>query len=111
MRTQPMQLMLSTVPDHAQAVEMANILVELRLAACVQIQSKCLSVYRWQDELCQSDEYVLLIKTSKQRSQEVHAWLKKHHRYDTPEILILDAQADIDYSMWLEGEVQGGVRI
>ena len=55
-------LMMTTAGDRAQADKLARMLVEGRLAACVQMMPID-SVYRWEGRLETGAEILLLIKT------------------------------------------------
>ncbi len=71
-----------------QAELLANLLIDQRLAACVQIAA-VRSVYRWQDTIHSDREGLLLIKTAAHRFAEVRDCLLAHHPYEIPEILCL----------------------
>jgi periplasmic divalent cation tolerance protein len=44
-------LVLTNLPDRAAAERIADLLVEQRLAACVNVLAPCRSVYRWKGVL------------------------------------------------------------
>ena len=52
-----------TAPDAATAERLARMLVDERLAACVQVVPGIRSFYRWEDEVAVDDEHLLLVKT------------------------------------------------
>ncbi|MDQ6988266.1 MAG: divalent-cation tolerance protein CutA, partial [Mariprofundaceae bacterium] len=79
-------MILTSINDQHQAQNIAQTLVQEKLAACVQISAKGLSIYPWQGEICQDEEYYLCIKTNKQQQQAVFDYLETNHPYDTPEI-------------------------
>ena len=58
-------LVLTNLPDRESAEKLAALLIERRLAACVNILAPCTSVYRWQGEIQHDEEHPLLIKTVK----------------------------------------------
>lgn len=70
-------LVMTNVPDIAAATSLAHILVEQRLAACVNILPAVKSVYQWQGKVEQAEEVSLLIKTTQARYPELEA-----DRYD-----------------------------
>ncbi|MDF3011746.1 MAG: cutA [Burkholderiales bacterium] len=60
----PKLLVFTNLPDRASAERLADLLLEQRLAACVNILAPCRSVYRWKGAIQHDDEHPLLIKTS-----------------------------------------------
>jgi len=100
-----MRVVLTSIDDESKAQSMAKALVELKLAACVQISAKGTSIYQWQGKLCTDNEYYLSIKTDKQHVGKTISWLKENHAYDTPEIIILKAKASTEYQHWLQSSL------
>lgn len=80
-------LVMSTLPDHDSAQALARILIESRLAACVNVLAPCVSVYRWQDAVEEATEVPLVIKTTARRYAELESTLRTHHPYELPEIV------------------------
>ena len=80
-------LVLTNAPDQAIAERIAAALVDERLAACVNIQSPCRSVYRWQGKVETATEVPLLIKTAQDRLNRLVARLTELHPHQVPEIL------------------------
>lgn len=77
----------TTTGNQADADQLARLLVEKRLAACVQVEGPIRSTYRWQDAIESSEEWRLLIKTSESKAETVNQVLLDSHPYDEPEIL------------------------
>jgi periplasmic divalent cation tolerance protein len=84
------------------ARQIARRLVEERLAACVQISAQGESIYQWQGKVQQEGEFYLTIKTGRGRRDAVISWLKDHHPYDVPEIVVIEAEAARAYVEWVE---------
>lgn len=96
-------LILSTLPDRETAVHLANLLVEQGLAACVNLLPRVTSIYQWQGKLEQSDEILLLIKTTKQNYPAVESVLRARHPYELPEILAVPVEQGLaGYLDWVE---------
>ncbi|MBB3346831.1 MULTISPECIES: divalent-cation tolerance protein CutA [unclassified Sphingomonas] len=88
-----------------QARTIANVLVDRRLAACVQLCG-VESVYRWEGETQRDDEVLLTAKTLSRRFDAVAACIRELHSYAVPEILAQPiVAAGLDYLAWLEEEV------
>ena len=94
---------LTTVGTEEEANELANELVERRLAACVNITRGVTSVFRWRDEIQRDSEFLLIIKTMEDRFSDVSAAICELHSYECPEILAISARAgDFRFLDWLE---------
>lgn len=89
-----------TFPDVEKAREIAAVLVERRLAACVNLLPGVESIYRWEGKVERAGEVLAVIKTT--RYPELEAALKALHPYEVPEILALPVAAGLaGYLMWL----------
>lgn len=105
--TQSALLILTTVPDRVAAERIASVLVESRMAACVNMLPGVQSVYRWQGAVERADEIQLFIKTTAGRYREVEEAIRTHHPYDVPEIIALPIQPGLPaYFQWLNESTQ-----
>ena len=103
-----MQAVMTTVDSLDKAQQIAAVLVERKLGACVQI-SRISSVYVWQGETRNDEEFRLLVKTRKDRYPEVEAAILEAHPYDLPAIFAIDVdQAYGPYAEWVEENAGGG---
>lgn len=82
-------LALSTCPDSATAQRLAEVLVNERLATCVNRVEGIRSTYVWKGELQDDPEVLLMIKTTAGRLGELEARLKALHPYDLPELVVV----------------------
>ena len=95
-----------TAPDAATAERLARILVDERLAACVQVVPGVRSFYRWEGEVAVDDEHLVLVKTLTSRVDAVRERVVSEHPYDTPEVLAVPAvTVDARYFSWLRESV------
>jgi periplasmic divalent cation tolerance protein len=99
-------VILTSVDTKERATSMANTLVQLKLAACVQISAVGTSVYEWQGKLSSESELYINIKTTEKNIDDVVQWLEENHPYDTPEIIVLNAKANHDYHDWLSSSLK-----
>ena len=101
-----MCVVITTAPTEEEANRIARMLVERRLAACVQ-RMPMRSIYRWQGELVDEEEYLLLVKTTVQRYQEIEKAIQEVHPYQVPEIIQLDVTRSLPaYVEWLRMNVE-----
>ena len=56
-------LVITNLPDKTTALELAEKLINKKLAACVNLQAECTSIYRWQDKIETISELPVFIKT------------------------------------------------
>lgn len=73
-----------TAGSHDEARELARVLVEERLAACVNILGTMTAVYRWQDQITDGEEVALIAKTRSDLVDRLSARLAEIHTYDCP---------------------------
>lgn len=98
---------LTTVPSQEQAAQIARILVEQRLAACVQVLGPITSTYRWQGAIETAQEWLCLAKTAKALYPQLEEAIRRAHPYQVPEILAVQvAAASADYLAWLAAELK-----
>lgn len=95
-------LLLSTFPGDDNAKRLARILLEKKLAACINIIKGVESMYIWQGEIMQDDEVLLLIKTRRQHYDTLEQVIKTEHPYDVPEILTFEIAGGLSaYLDWI----------
>lgn len=98
-------LVLTNLPDDASARTLAGELVELRLAACVNILAPCRSVYRWQGQVEDASEVPLLIKTTAERYAALEEAIRARHPYELPEIVAVPLAHGLPaYLDWVAAE-------
>jgi periplasmic divalent cation tolerance protein len=96
-------VVLVTCGSEEEAIKIAQSLVEERLAACVNLVSPVRSIYRWEGKICDEKEWILIIKTQKQRFEELEKKAKSLHSYSVPEIIALPIiEGSSSYLDWLE---------
>ena len=94
-------LVFMTCPA-AGAEALAGALVELRLAACVNLLPGARSVYRWQGAVERADETLLVAKTSQARYAELEAEVRRRHPYELPEIVAVHLASGLPaYLQWI----------
>ena len=100
------QLLLCNCPDSHTAQQLAQLLVDQRLAACVNCLPGVQSVYRWHDKVETANEVTLLIKTTATQYQAVETALSTAHPNEVPEVIAVDISAGLPaYLQWLEDSV------
>jgi periplasmic divalent cation tolerance protein len=92
-----------TCASGEEGEKLARVLVEQRLAACVNLISGMKSFYRWQGNLETAAEWLLVIKSSRLHFDELRAALEKVHSYEVPEVIALPiVEGAAKYLSWLD---------
>jgi periplasmic divalent cation tolerance protein len=96
----------STCGSEEEAVRIAKRLVEARIAACVNLIPRVRSFYRWQGKVEDSAEWLLVIKTSRERFSALRTVLEAAHSYELPELIALPiVDGSPAYLAWLDSEL------
>lgn len=107
-RSAAVRLVLVTVPDEACGRAIARALVEARLAACGNVLPIAASLYRWEGNVVEEPECLLLLKTRASQIARMAARVLALHPYTLPEILVIDVEAGLDaYLNWVREEAGG----
>jgi periplasmic divalent cation tolerance protein len=94
-----------TAPNVESAETLAQTLVGERLAACVNVVPEIRSFYRWEGEVQNDPEVLLIVKTRADRCTALAARVKELHPYDLPEVLELSAASGSrTYLDWVRTE-------
>lgn len=98
---------LVTFPGEEVARQIGSLLVELQLAACVNILPGATSIYRWEGKVHQEEEVLGILKTTEPLVPKLQQWIQEHHPYDEPEFLVLPVEAGaIGYTNWVRSSVE-----
>ncbi|MTI87476.1 MAG: divalent-cation tolerance protein CutA [Balneolaceae bacterium] len=94
-----------TTPTKEEAKKIGRILVEEKLAACVNIVDEMESIYWWEGEVQQATECILIAKSHYSRAKQLGKRVKEMHSYDCPCIVsmtIAEDEGNPEYLKWLE---------
>jgi periplasmic divalent cation tolerance protein len=100
--------LLTTVESREQALHLSHAAVDARVAACVQIVGPITSVYRWEGQVEEATEFLLLMKAAGEGLERLAAFVRDRHPYDTPEITVIESPfVDERYLAWARAETIG----
>ena len=103
MRKADKVVILITTSGEEEAHKIAELLVNGKKAACVNIVPRVDSLFRWKDKLDSARESLLLVKTKASLFPEIVELVKRTHSYEVPEIIALPIIAGSeDYLKWLD---------
>jgi periplasmic divalent cation tolerance protein len=99
-------LVLTMTSNETEARKIAHGLVDRRLAACVNIVPRVQSVYRWEGKVESAEEFLLLIKTTSTRTDELQAAICELHSYELPEFVVIAMESGSEqYLNWISESV------
>lgn len=85
-----------------EAIKIARVLVEERLAACVNVVGPVRSIYRWRGAVEDAREHLLIIKIRARMYAKVERRVKQLHSYEVPEVIAIPlAGGSRRYLEWL----------
>ncbi len=98
----------STVGNAEDAERIARALVEQRLAACVNVVTRVVSIYRWRGAVERDEESLLVIKTRASQLEALGRALVALHSYEVPELVAVPIEGGSErYLAWLDESVPG----
>ena len=101
------RVVMTTAGSVDEARRIAEALVDRQLAACVNIVSKVVSIYRWKGKKEEAEEWLLLIKTTAAAFERVRDAILELHSYELPECMCLAVEdGSPEYLQWLEDSVE-----
>ncbi len=101
-----MVLFITTGTDE-EAHKIAEVLINQRKVACINIVPGVSSLFRWQGKPDSAQESLLIVKTKASLLNEITALVKGLHSYDVPEIIALPiVGGNQDYLDWIGQEVK-----
>lgn len=96
-----------TTKDRPEAQRIGRVLVEKRLAACVNVFEQAESIYWWGDEVIETSEAVLIAKTRTTLVEELIDEVKRQHSYNCPDIIALPIQqGNPAFLTWIASETR-----
>lgn len=95
-------LVLTTAGSKDEARKIGRALVERLLAACVNIVPQVGSIYRWEGEIEEAEEWLLIVKTTRSAFERVRDAITELHSYDLPECISVSIdEGNSAYLSWI----------
>jgi len=110
MENQPAEpiVVFITAASAEEAMRIAEVLVNSKLAACVQVLPEMHSIYLWKGEVERAREVLMIAKTTSEKLEGLQSQVHAIHSYETPEIIALPIVAGTeDYLKWLTSSLEG----
>ena len=100
-------LVYITAPNAEEAVAIGRDLVEREFAACANVHSPIVSIYRWEGAIQEDSEVVLIAKTRRDLVDELSARVADIHSYDCPCVVALPIEGGhAPFLEWIGAETR-----
>jgi periplasmic divalent cation tolerance protein len=97
----------TTTGKRHDAEQIAAELVSRRLAGCVQVNGPIVSTFRWQGKVETGEEWICVIKTSRDKIADIKRTFDEIHPYDVPEIIATPiVEGSEAYLHWLQAQLE-----
>ena len=98
-------LAMTTCPE-SESQELARLLVEKQVCACVNIISPVTSVYHWKNEMVADTESILIMKTEAKAAEFLEKTILENHSYEVPEVIFIDIRSGFkNYLDWISASI------
>lgn len=96
-------VVLVTASSQDEALLVGRRVVEKKLAACVTVVPKAISIFEWEGKIHEEHEWVLVMKSNADVYDALEAEVKALHGYEVPEILALSVvKGSSEYLSWVK---------
>ena len=93
-------VMITTESSKSNALRVAKLLIQKKLAACVSIK-QIFSIYEWEDDIEETKEFEIIIKSKPEFKDDLIDFLHKISTYDLPQIIYKKYHSETKYYDWL----------
>ena len=95
--TNKISIIYTTTASQQDAEKIAEQVVANKLAACVNILPKTISIYKWENKIEKTQEFSIILKTLISKSELLYQWLLGNHPYKVPAILKTTVNTSPDF--------------
>ena len=97
-------IMITTESCKTNALRVAKLLIQKKLAACVSIK-QIFSIYEWDNDIAETKEFEITIKSKPELKDDLINFLQKITTYDVPQIIYKKYPAEMKYFDWLNATI------
>ena len=92
--------MITTESSRKNALRMAKLLIQNKLAACVSIK-QIFSIYKWNNDIEETKEFEITIKSKQEFKDYLIEFINKNSSYDVPQIIYKKYHVELKYYDWI----------
>ena len=92
--------MITTESSKSNALRVAKLLIQKKLAACVSIK-QIFSIYEWEDVIEETKEFEITIKSKPEFKDDLIDFLHNISTYDLPQIIYKKYYSEMKFYNWL----------
>ena len=96
--------MITTESSKANALRMAKLLIQKKVAACVSIK-QIFSIYKWDHDIEETKEFEITIKSKPEFKDYLIDFLNKISTYDVPQIIYKKYYSEMKYFDWIDKSI------
>ena len=86
--------------------DISRLLIEKKVVACINIYPAAFTIYRYNKEIVENNEYPMKVKTTSGKFTEIRKIIERLHNYETPEIISLEiSEGNEKFFKWIEDEI------
>ena len=93
-------VLITTESSKIDALRIAKLLLQKKLAACVSIK-QIFSIYAWDDDIEETKEFEITIKSKPEFKDNLIEFLNKISTYDVPQIIYKKYYSEMKYYDWI----------
>ena len=97
-------VMITTESNKKNALRVAKLLIQNKLAACVSMK-QIFSIYEWDDDIEETKEFEITIKSKLEFKDFLIDFVNKNSTYDVPQIIYKKYHAEMKYYEWLNKNI------
>lgn len=94
------KLIITTLPKNKCKLFIGELLNQ-RLIACASLIDNVQSMYWWKNKIITDSETMVMMKTTNRKIKAIKNFFLVNHPYQTPELIVLDIQAEQKYLEWM----------
>ena len=97
-------VMITTESSKTNALRIAKLLLQKKIAACVSIK-QIFSIYAWDDDIEETKEFEITIKSKPEFRDNLIDFLYKISTYDVPQIIYKKYESEMKYYDWIDKSI------
>ena len=92
---------LTTCPNVRNAKMIVNTLLKNKLISCGQIEGPIMSIYTWDGDIVESEEWRVVIKFKFENQEKILKQIENIHEYDVPQWVYWKTSGSKEYAQWI----------